>query len=40
MRKNILRVKTRYRIKQMENLFELTTCIPDADLTYSVIDYA
>jgi len=40
MRKNILRVKTRYRTKQMENRLEFTTGIPNADLAYSVIDYA
>jgi hypothetical protein len=40
MRKNIPRAKMRYRNRQMENLFEFTTCIPNADQAYSVIEYA
>jgi hypothetical protein len=40
IRKNKLRAKMRYRIEQMENLYEFTTCILNADLAYSVIDYA
>jgi len=40
MRKNISRAKRRHRIKQMENLFEFTTWIPNLELAYSVIDYA
>jgi hypothetical protein len=40
MRENMLRAKMRYKIEKMENLLEFTTCILNADLACSVIDYA
>jgi len=40
MKKSMPRTKVRYRIKQMENLFEFTACMLNTDLAYSVIDYA